>query len=116
MNAIYYEGKKMFAVFKNGGKQYKACENQIIKLERIDAALGSEVELTEVLMVENGADKIAVGAPFVPGASIKVQVIDHDKDEKVIIFKKRRRKNYRRKTGHRQPNSLVKVISITAGK
>lgn len=105
----------MFAVFKNGGKQYKACENQIVRLERIDAALGEEIELKEVMMVETDGSKVLVGAPYVSGASVKIQVVDHDQDDKVIIFKKRRRKNYRRKTGHRQQNSLVKIVSITSG-
>ena len=105
----------MFAVFKNGGKQYKACENQIIRLERIDAALGEEIELKEIMMVGTSDTKMSVGAPYVSGASVKIQVVDHGQDDKVIIFKKRRRKNYRRKTGHRQQNSLVKVISITLG-
>ncbi|MEK6733681.1 MAG: 50S ribosomal protein L21 [Pseudomonadota bacterium] len=106
----------MFAVFKNGGKQYRACENQILRLERLEAAVGEEIEVSEVMLLENDKSKISVGAPYVAGASIKLQVIGHDQDEKVIIFKKRRRKNYRRKTGHRQPNSLVKIISITTGK
>lgn len=105
----------MFAVFKNGGKQYKACENQIIKLEKIDAALGEEIEIKEVLLIENAENEISVGSPFVAGASVKLQVIDHGKDKKVVIFKKRRRKNYRRKNGHRQPISLVKLVSINVG-
>lgn len=102
----------MFAVFKNGGKQYTVCENQILKLEKIDAALGSEIAINEVMMVEKEDKKILVGAPYVKGATVTVQIIDQDKEKKVIIFKKRRRKNYRRKTGHRQPVSLVKVVSI----
>lgn len=105
----------MFAVFKNGGKQYKACENQIVRLERIDAALGEEIELKEVMMVGTEGSQIVVGAPYVSGASVRIQIVDHDQDDKVIIFKKKRRKNYRRKTGHRQPNSLVKIVSITSG-
>ena len=105
----------MFAVFKNGGKQYKVQENQVLKLERIDADLGQEIDLNEIMMVGKEGS-ILVGAPHVAGASVKIQVVDHDKDAKVIIFKKRRRKNYRRKNGHRQPNSLVKVVSITLGK
>ncbi len=104
----------MFAVFKNGGKQYKVQENQVLKLERIDADLGQEIELNEIMMIGKEGS-ISVGAPHVKGALVKIQVVDHDKDEKVIIFKKRRRKNYRRKNGHRQPNSLVKVVSITLG-
>ncbi len=106
----------MFAVFKNGGKQYRACENQIIRLERMNIDLGSEVDLTEVMMIEQENNKVLVGAPYVSGATVKVQVVDHDQDEKVIIFKKRRRKNYRRKTGHRQQNTFVKVVSITVSK
>ena len=105
----------MFAVFKNGGKQYKACENQIIRLEKIDAALGEEIELNEIMMVGTEESTMSVGAPYVLGASVRIQIVDHDKDEKVIIFKKRRRKNYRRKTGHRQPNSIVKIVSIKSG-
>lgn len=106
----------MFAVFKNGGKQYKVVENQILKLEKIDAALGEELKLEEVMMVGSDAAKIAVGSPYVKGASVTIQVVDQDKDEKVIIFKKRRRKNYRRKNGHRQPISLVKIVSISVAK
>ena len=106
----------MFAVFKNGGKQYRVCENQIVKLEKLDAELGSEIKVDEVMMMESENAKIAVGAPYVKGASITLQVVDHAKDDKVIIFKKKRRKNYRRKNGHRQPNSFVKVMSITVGK
>lgn len=106
----------MFAVFKNGGKQYKVQENQILKLEKIDASLGAEIKLEEVMMVGQDGERAFVGAPYVKGASITIQVVDQDKDEKVIIFKKRRRKNYRRKNGHRQPISLVKVVSITLAK
>ena len=106
----------MFAVFKNGGKQYKVRENQILKLEKIDAALGAEITLNEIMMTGTEGALVHVGAPYVKDASVKLQLIDQEKGEKVIIFKKRRRKNYRRKTGHRQLISLVKVISITAGK
>lgn len=106
----------MFAVFKNGGKQYRVCENQIVKLEKIDANLGSEVTIDQVMMLEAENQKISVGAPYVQGATITIQVVEHAKDDKVIIFKKRRRKNYRRKNGHRQPISLVKVISIAVAK
>lgn len=106
----------MFAVFKSGGKQYKVQENQVLKLEKIEAALGQEIKLDEVMMIGNGEKTIAVGVPFVKGASVTLQIVDQDKDDKVIIFKKRRRKNYRRKNGHRQPISLVKVTSISLAK
>jgi large subunit ribosomal protein L21 len=104
----------MFAVLKNGGKQYKVEENQILKFEKIDAALGEEIKIEEVMMI--GGSKVSVGSPYVKGASVTIQVVDQDKDDKVIIFKKRRRKNYRRKNGHRQPISLVKIVSISMEK
>ncbi len=104
----------MFALFKNGGKQYKAYENQVLRLEKINAEAGEEFEISEVMAI--GGEKISIGSPYVAGASIKCQLVDHEQGEKVIIFKKRRRKNYRRKNGHRQQHSLVKILSITAGK
>jgi large subunit ribosomal protein L21 len=106
----------MFAVFKSGGKQYKVQENQVLKLEKLDAAVGEEIKLEEIMMMGENEAKVSVGAPYVKNASVTIQVVDQDKDPKVIIFKKKRRKNYRRKTGHRQPISLVKVISITVAK
>lgn len=106
----------MFAVFKSGGKQYKVAENQVLKLEKLDAAVGEEIKLEEVMMMGKDGSKASIGAPYVKGASVTIQVVDQDKDDKVIIFKKRRRKNYRRKNGHRQPISLVKIISINLEK
>ena len=102
----------MFAVFKNGGKQYKACENQLIKLDRINANLGDQITFNEIMLFEDKENKVSVGSPFLSNISMKVEVIDHGKDDKIIIFKKKRRKNHRRKNGHRQDNTLVKVISI----
>jgi large subunit ribosomal protein L21 len=106
----------MFAVFKNGGKQYRVAEGQVLKLEKFDATLGEEIEINEVMMVGGEGTHTTVGAPHVAGASVKIQLVGYDQDKKVIIFKKRRRKNFRRKTGHRQLVSLVKVMSITQGK
>lgn len=106
----------MFAVFKNGGKQYKVFENQVLKLEKFEGVLGEEIEINEVMMVGGEGVHDQVGAPHVNGASVKIQLVGYDQNEKVIIFKKRRRKNYRRKTGHRQIVSLVKVTSINPGK
>ena len=106
----------MFAVFKSGGKQYKVFENQVLKIEKIEAALGEEIDINEVMMVGGEGAHVAVGAPHVAGASIKLQLVGFDQEKKIIIFKKKRRKNYRRKNGHRQIVSLVKVVSINAGK
>ena len=103
----------MFAVFKNGGKQYRVVENQVLKLEKFDAVLGEEIEINEVMMVGGEGTHTTVGAPHVTGASIKIQLVGYDQEKKVIIFKKRRRQNSRRKNGHRQIVSLVKVMSIT---
>lgn len=102
----------MFAVFKNGGKQYKVFENQILELEKINADLGQQIELNEIMLISDAEEKIHVGVPHVAGASVKLEIVGQEKSEKVIIFKKRRRKNYRRKNGHRQPISIVKVISV----
>lgn len=106
----------MFAIFKTGGKQYKVFENQVLKIKKIEAVLGDEININEVMMVGGEGIQAAVGAPHVVGASIKLQLVGYDQEKKVIIFKKRRRKNYRRKNGHRQIVSLVKVISINSGK
>lgn len=106
----------MFAVFKNGGKQYKVFENQVLALEKFEATLDSEIDLNEIMMVGGEGINTAVGAPFVKGASVKIQLLGYDQDQKVIVFKKKRRQNYRRKNGHRQLKSIVRVVSINPGK
>ncbi len=99
----------MFAVIKTGGKQYKVEQGSIIEIEKIENA-GKEIVFNEVLMLDG-----KVGAPFVEGATVRAEVLNAmKKDDKVIIFKKIRRHNYRRKNGHRQQLTVVKVSSINA--
>ena len=100
----------MFAVVKTGGKQYRVTETQEFKVEKIDAEAGSIVELSEVLMVGD-----QIGAPLVDGAAVAVEVVEHGRARKVIAFKKRRRQNSRRKIGHRQHWTLLRVSEILTG-
>ncbi|GAB3457283.1 50S ribosomal protein L21 [Insolitispirillum peregrinum] len=97
----------MFAVIKTGGKQYKVAMDDVIAIEKLPGDAGAAITFDEVLMV---GDKI--GAPLLSGASVTAQVIDQFKTDKVIVFKKKRRQNYRRKNGHRQQMTLVKITAI----
>ncbi len=97
----------MYAVIKTGGKQYKVSTGDIFKVEKLNAEAGKEVVFDTVLAVN---DK--VGTPLVAGASVKATVLAEAKDKKVIIFKKKRRQNYRRKNGHRQTLTTVKILEI----
>lgn len=106
----------MFAVFRTGGKQYKVAKNDIIRVETVPGASGDLVEFTEVLMVGDGT-QTTVGKPLIAGATVAAALVDQIQADKVIIFKKKRRHNYRRKRGHRQPLSLLRVVDIlTDGK
>ena len=103
----------MFAVIRTGGKQYRVAPNALLKVEKLDATPGGTVTFTDVLAV--GADgNVTIGAPIVAGASVVADVIAQDRLDKVIIFKKRRRQNSRRKNGHRQHVTVLRVASITA--
>ena len=107
--------KKMFAVIKTGGKQYRVVAEDILRVDRVEAEPGSVIEFGEVLVV--GGDATTLGAPTVAGATVAAEVLDHVRGPKVIAFKKRRRKNSRRKRGHRQEFSLVRITEIlTEGK
>lgn len=104
----------MFAVIKTGGKQYKVAKDDVITVERLTAEAGDAVELADVLMV-GGDDGLTVGAPTVSGASVKAEVVKQTRGDKIIVFKKKRRQNYRRKKGHRQDLTVLKVTDIVAG-
>jgi len=101
----------MFAVFRTGGKQYKVAKNDVLEIERLPGDSGAILEFNEVLMVGD-AGKTVVGQPLVAGASIAAALLDQVKADKVLIFKKKRRHNYRRKRGHRQPLSRIRVMDI----
>jgi len=103
----------MYAVIKTGGKQYKVASGDVILVEKLDGEAGASVTLAEVLMIGDGAN-ITVGAPTVKGASVAAEVVEQAKADKVIIFKKNRRHNYRRKRGHRQKLTALKIVGINA--
>ncbi|MEL7128669.1 MAG: 50S ribosomal protein L21 [Pseudomonadota bacterium] len=103
----------MFAVIKTGGKQYKVAEDDEIIVEKLEGELGAEVTFDEVLLLGNGADT-TVGAPLVSGARVVGEVSEQRKGDKIIIMKKRQRSTYRRKKGHRQLETVVKITSILA--
>jgi large subunit ribosomal protein L21 len=100
----------MYAVIKTGGKQYRVAKNDVVIVERLPGDVGGTVEFGEVLMV--GGESPVTGAPTVPGAKVTATVLEQGKADKVIIFKKRRRKNYRRRTGHRQLQTVVRIADI----
>lgn len=106
-------GEAMFAVVKTGGKQYKVAPNDVIKVEKLEGEAGSALTLGEVLMV-GGESGLKVGAPLVEGASVTATVIAQKKGDKVIVFKKRRRQNSRRKNGHRQNLTVLRINAINA--
>lgn len=102
----------MFAIIKTGGKQYKVSEGDVIKVEKIEAQSGDKIEFDQVLMV--AGDDVKVGRPVVEGAKVSAEVLDQKKDKKVVIYKFKAKKNYRKKKGHRQPYTLVKIEKIDA--
>jgi large subunit ribosomal protein L21 len=103
----------MFAVIKTGGKQYRVAANEKITVMRLDGEAGEKVTFGEVLMVGDG-DKMQIGAPLVSGASVVGEIVEQERGPKVIAFKKRRRKNSKRKRGHRQDLTIVRITGITA--
>ena len=102
----------MFAVIKTGGKQYKVAADDVITIEKIAGDAGDAVTFDQVLLV--GGETTLVGAPTVAGASVSGTVVEQGRAKKVIIFKKRRRKSWRTKEGHRQDQTTVKITAITA--
>lgn len=104
----------MYAIFKTGGKQYRAAKDDVIEIEKLkDKAVDDEIVFDEVLAVGEGAD-LKVGTPTVDGASVKAKVIEAGKSPKVIVYKYKAKKDYRRKQGHRQPFMKVQITEINA--
>jgi len=105
----------MFAVFKTGGKQYRVAAEDVLKVDKIKGEPGEVIEFGEVLVV--GGDSVTLGAPTVTGATVAAEVLEQGRGAKIIAFKKRRRKNSRRKRGHRQEFTLLRITEIlTDGK
>lgn len=107
----------MYAVIETGGKQYKVGVDDVIRVPKIEADVGAQIELGSVLLFSDG-ESISVGTPLVPQAKVVASVLGHGKGEKVIVFKMKRRKGYRRKKGHRQDYTelLIKDILTEKGK
>lgn len=102
----------MFAVIKTGGRQFCVSPNDILKINKINNNKDDIVEIKDILMYSDDSSNVIVGTPLINDVSVKVQVLDQIKDDKVIVFKKHRRHNYRRKRGHRQDMTIVKVLEI----
>jgi len=101
----------MYAILETGGKQYKVQEGDVLKVELLDAQAGDTVEVEKVLMV-NKDGKLQVGNPYVNGAKVTLKVENHGKGKKIVVYKYKPKKNYRRKQGHRQPFTQVVVEKI----
>lgn len=104
----------MHAVIRTGGKQYRVAEGDVLRVEKLEAESGSKIELDEVLMVADG-DKVEVGSPLVAGGKVTAEVQGHGRGDKINVIKFKRRKKYRRKYGHRQDYTELKVTGISAG-
>ena len=100
----------MYAIVTTGGKQYKVCENDVINVEKLCANVGDKINL-DVLMLVDG-DKVTNGNPLVSNAEVVAEVVEQGKEDKVVVFKYKAKKNYRRKQGHRQPFTALKIVSV----
>ena len=101
----------MFAVIQTGGKQYRVAQGDRLRVEKLPGDVGAAVTFDKVLLV--GGDSVKVGTPLVSGAKVSAEIVAQGRDKKVIVFKFRRRKNYRRKQGHRQPFTELKITGVS---
>jgi large subunit ribosomal protein L21 len=101
----------MYAIIENKGKQLKVAKDSIIKIDKLNAKSGDKITFDNVLLLTEG-EKSKIGTPNIEGAKITATILENQKDDKIIVFKKKRRHNYRRKTGHRQEYTLVKIEDI----
>jgi large subunit ribosomal protein L21 len=104
----------MYAIFRAAGKQFRAEKGKTLRLPLMEAAAGSKITFDEVLLSSDG-DTIRTGAPLVSGATVEAEVVGEGKEPKIYVFKFKRRKNYRRKTGHRQRYTEVRITDLTLG-
>ncbi len=102
----------MYAVIKTGGKQYKVSAGDLLKVEKLEGAVGDTIELSEVLMV--GGAEVKIGTPLLPGAKVKARIVEQAKDKKILVFKSKRRKFQRKLYGHRQPITRLQITAIEA--
>ena len=100
-----------YAVIRTGGKQYRVTSGELLRIESLKGDVGNQVEFSDVLLTANEGS-VQVGTPLVAGASVTAQIVEHGKERKIIVFKKKRRQGYRRKQGHRQHFTAVRVQNI----
>ncbi len=100
-----------YAIIRTGGKQYRVEPGDVIRIESLPGEVGTDIEFPEVLLRQNDAG-LSVGAPLVSDAKVSGVIMSHEKDQKILVFKKKRRKNYRRHQGHRQQVTAVRVVSV----
>ena len=101
----------MYAVIRSGGKQYRVAPGQTIRLETVAGEVGAKVELGDVLLVENEGN-VQVGSPLIANAKVQATVLEHDRAKKILVFKKKRKKQYRRTQGHRQDYTAIRIDNI----
>ncbi|MBM3489855.1 MAG: 50S ribosomal protein L21 [Alphaproteobacteria bacterium] len=104
----------MYAIVKTGGKQYRVAKNDLLTVEQLPAGAGETVRIEPVLLLGDG-EQVTLGTPVVAGALVEAQVVEQSRGPKLSIFKKRRRKHYRRRTGHRQEQTVLRITNIVAG-
>jgi large subunit ribosomal protein L21 len=102
----------MYAIFATGGKQYRVSVNDLVDFEKLDASVGETVEFNNVLLFAGDDGNVQVGSPYLENIVVVGQILKHDKDKKIIVFKSKRRKGYRRKRGHRQQYTRLRIEEI----
>lgn len=103
----------MYAIVETGGKQYRVSEGDVIAVEKLDAKTGDKITLEKILVFSDG-DRMDIGNPYVEGVSIQTTVLENGKGKKVVVFKFKSKKNYRKKRGHRQPYTKLKIETIAS--
>ena len=104
----------MYAVIQTGGKQYRVAEGETLRVEKLTANPGDKLSFSPLLFADDGGN-VQIGRPNISGIKVEAEVLEEGRGKKIVIFKYKRRKSYRRKTGHRQPFTALKIVSIKAG-
>jgi len=108
------KGENMYSIIEQGGVQFKVSPGSVIRVPRIQADDGSEVTISKVLMTGGEGTEMKIGTPVIEGATVTAKVLNQFKDKKVLVMKRKRRKDYRRKNGHRQQYTRLQIVSINA--
>lgn len=102
----------MYAIMKTGGKQYKVGEGNIIKVEKLPAEVGEKITFEEIIFLTDGEGNVKIGDPHISGAKVIAEVLEQGRDKKIVVYKYKKRKNYHKKQGHRQPFTRIKIEKI----